>query len=455
MRFSSLLSAAASLLLVTPLISRAAGPFPDAVGHRHEQVISAMVEAGVLKGYPDGKFYPDKEVNRAEMATIISRAIGFTPPASLADCYSDVKRDQWYAPIICSWSSPSKGILTGYNDGLFRPNNTVSRVEALAMISRAMRLPAPDVTDADQSSLKQSDIAMSAWYAKYVVAAYKSGMLPIPGQDGLSFYPAKALLRGEAAAYVVNALKVRNASSSSVSSVGSVSSSTTNGNSSVSSSVAADDISSISVPAAKTGQFSKRKTKSYSFSLSDAKTTISIQTSITGFYVATVTCRLYLLDSNGFSNEYYLGVQDGQSCTIKATVPRGNYQLQLQPSANDAYFALDIKSAESDGNDGLLEAVPLAKNGVKTGVLEAGDVYDVYSFTVALAGRGQIQVTSTANPKLQTVIYLPADFDQYGFKGPEEGVWYDYQPGTYYILIAHTGQLAQKQTYTVNFKWQQ
>ncbi len=61
-----------------------------------------------------------------------------------------------------------------------------------------------------------------------------------------------------------------------------------------------------------------------------------------------------------------------------------------------------------------------------------------------------IEVSSTE--KLPCIIYLPKDFDQYGFKGPECNVPYTYQPGTYIVGISHPPIFSRKITYTIQWK---
>jgi hypothetical protein len=95
--------------------------------------ISILTSEGVLKGNPDGMFRSERTLNRAEFLKIVIslRHPVFKPPVQ--PCFPDVAADAWYADYICfakSWN-----IVSGYPDGMFRPEEHVNYVEALKMLS--------------------------------------------------------------------------------------------------------------------------------------------------------------------------------------------------------------------------------------------------------------------------------------------------------------------------------
>src|SRR3989344_1981566 len=170
----------ATLLFLQPLAALAVPIFPDVTeGSPFQADIETLVRAGVVHGNPDGTFAPDNTVNRAEMLKMLYLATGRTPSADAKGCFKDVVTGSWYEPYVCDAALPIHRFVQGYNDGTFRPNAPVSRVEALKMIFEIFELPAPNITAADQEIIKFVDISVSAWYARYLFAAYHEEILPI------------------------------------------------------------------------------------------------------------------------------------------------------------------------------------------------------------------------------------------------------------------------------------
>ncbi|OPX84345.1 MAG: Cellulosome-anchoring protein precursor [Pelotomaculum sp. PtaB.Bin104] len=111
--------------------------------------VAAVVEAGLLKGYPgdDGTmtFQPEKKITRAEVAVLLSRVIaqqgGAAVPAGTMS-YSDLSKiPAWAVEGIGVVSE--KGLVKGYPDGSFMPGNDVTRAEAATMLSRLIETMAP------------------------------------------------------------------------------------------------------------------------------------------------------------------------------------------------------------------------------------------------------------------------------------------------------------------------
>lgn len=437
----------ATLLFLQPLAALAVPIFPDVPeGSPFQADIEMLVRAGVVHGNPDGTFAPDKTVNRAEMLKMLYLATDRTPSADAKGCFKDVVTGSWYEPYVCDAALAEHRFVQGYNDGTFRPNAPVSRVEALKMIFEIFELPAPSITSADQEIIKFVDISVSAWYARYLFAAYHEKILPIPGMgNSATFTPDKALFRKEAASYIAGALRADieiSQQSSSSSSVSSAVSST--------SSMEGPVEVSKQFPFTDSGQFDKKIPKVYAFSLTETETTARFIADITGAIEADINCQLFLLNKDGFTDEYFSGVEDGQSCVIKATLKAGSYQLRIQPTSANAYFSVKAEASTSDGNDGFSDAVPLPKNAARTGVFTPYDVYDWYTFTIETQIYAYIEVASTG--AIGCTIYTPPEVDQFGFEEPECNKYFLFEPGTYTLAITHGSPLLKQQTYTVKFR---
>ncbi len=434
-----------ALAIVFPFsVARAAGVFPDVSDlHPFKGEIESLFRSGIVKGNPDGKYYPDKSVNRAEFLKLLYTATKRTPKAVNAKCFKDVVAGSWYELIVCDAASKENYFVQGYGDGNFKPGNPVSRTEALKMVFTVMGLTAGDVSSTDKDIIKFADISVSAWYTKYISAAYRNGILPIFGFGGARFYPDKELMRGEAAAYIFNAMKVVEAKAS-----------MTQGRSSSAGYAPVNyTVKDVVFPFNDTDQFKGKLPIAYAFELKDPKTVVSVNVGTTGTSDSDVTCRLYLLQEDGFSSEYYLGVQDKNSCKILVAVRPGKYQLQVQPTRSDVPYFVDAKTGSTDGNDGFMDAVPFTMKTELAGTLdETTDLFDWYTLNIDAERNGTLFMTASPD-RLECIIYTPNSVDQYGFTGPECGVQYFFQSGVYTVGIGRKARtdLSKVESYTL--KW--
>lgn len=140
--------------------------------HPDAAALQFLKDNGIMKGYPDGSFRPDKPVNRAEVIKIIVVALG--EPKDIGKhkgCFKDVN-SEWFAPYGCyaKW----KGWVKGYADGGYHPSNDVNRAELLKMVVEAYGLT-PETAPPEGSAFASLD--PDAWYAKYVWTAEAAGLM--------------------------------------------------------------------------------------------------------------------------------------------------------------------------------------------------------------------------------------------------------------------------------------
>ncbi len=150
--------------------------------------ITSLVDQGILVGYDDGTFRSDQEVNRAEALKIILMGAGVAVDESstAALLFSDVGTEDWFFGYVST--GVSLGIIQGYDDGTFKPEQTVNRAEAVKMLLAAAEI---SVGAASESF---PDVPLSEWYAPY--AAYsKTWNLEPPQNDGL-WHGEEAITRG-------------------------------------------------------------------------------------------------------------------------------------------------------------------------------------------------------------------------------------------------------------------
>lgn len=126
---------------------------------------------GIVSGYEDGTFRPDDPITRAEAASMIAKAKGITPNAG-EKIFKDLNPDAWYTGYAEALGR--EGILSGYEDGTFRPENNLTRAEAITMLVRISD-GAPSEREADNlrktADTPFKDVDRKHWAFPYVVRA--------------------------------------------------------------------------------------------------------------------------------------------------------------------------------------------------------------------------------------------------------------------------------------------
>ena len=109
--------------------------FADIGGHWASESIKQLANKLIIHGQSSEQFAPDKQVTRAEFAKMLVNALGIEE-LSGASSFSDVVSIAWYSEAV--EAAYMSGLITGYEDGLFRPNANITREQMAAMIVRAM-----------------------------------------------------------------------------------------------------------------------------------------------------------------------------------------------------------------------------------------------------------------------------------------------------------------------------
>ena len=118
---------------------------------------------GVMQGVSDTRFGPHLTTTRAMMATILWRMEGSPAPTAEAR-FTDVRSGQWYSEAV-AWTAQS-GVYTGYADGSFRPNDSITREQLAAILYRYAKYKGVDVSvGEDTNILSYADAAEISDYA--------------------------------------------------------------------------------------------------------------------------------------------------------------------------------------------------------------------------------------------------------------------------------------------------
>lgn len=169
-------------------------PFTDVpAGSWYFDAVGYVFERGLMGGTGNGRFSPDLTTSRAMIVTILYRLEG--SPAPSGSTFSDVAPGQWYSDGV-AWAS-ANGIVTGYPDGRFGPDDTITREQMASILYRYAKYKGYDVT-AQAGLERYSDAGQVAPYAADAMGwAVSSGV--ITGTSGTTLSPAGSATRAQAA----------------------------------------------------------------------------------------------------------------------------------------------------------------------------------------------------------------------------------------------------------------
>nr|WP_312576757.1 S-layer homology domain-containing protein [Sedimentibacter sp.] len=175
--------------------------FSDIAGHWAESRIKEASKIGFVTGYQDGSFKPDKTVTRAEFATLLNNAMKNNDTIDIN--LKDVKNSDWYYNQI--EKAVAVGYFSGYEDNTFRPNNPITRQEVAKVISNA--ITTGDI-DGDGATLLADYSSIQDWAKNSVNIAYNKSY--IMGYPNKVYMPSKALTRAEAVKIIYEILDNEN-----------------------------------------------------------------------------------------------------------------------------------------------------------------------------------------------------------------------------------------------------
>ncbi len=150
--------------------------FPDVPnGYWAACGIDKLAINDVVVGYPDGLFKPNKNISRAEFATMLVKGFNMNAHGATTSRFSDVSKDNWANAAIAK--AVDEDLLRGYPNHTFKPHNNVTRVEALTSISKGMTCDI-DSCKADKILSKYADGNQVPNWARIPVAkSLESGVL--------------------------------------------------------------------------------------------------------------------------------------------------------------------------------------------------------------------------------------------------------------------------------------
>ncbi len=181
--------------------------YPDLpADHWAYEAVTFLTNNKVVVGYPDGLYRPDQKVTRAEFSTMVIKALGLYE--------KDVPKLFEYSDIDNHWANRNiqvasyYGLVNGYPNSIFKPNDDVTRIEALLVVLNALK---PEPIDAEQArnfvSIYEDYTQIPNWALIQAGQAQMVGLVyNTPGHE-TTLEPLRPATRGELAKFIYNMLE--------------------------------------------------------------------------------------------------------------------------------------------------------------------------------------------------------------------------------------------------------
>ncbi|WFD11114.1 S-layer homology domain-containing protein [Tepidibacter hydrothermalis] len=196
----------ASMVVGSMGISFAAS-FSDVNNHWAANQIKSLVSRGIISGYNDGTFKPDNYITRAEFISLINKAFNYKLVYDIN--YKDTSSKDWFYEDLRK--AKAKGYISGYEDNTIRPNNKITRQEVAVIMAKVLNKQSGNkeyVSDRFKDSDKIAD-----WSKKSIGALVDSKKMS--GYPDGTFGPEKYITRAEAVTVIYKKFKGSGYSSSS------------------------------------------------------------------------------------------------------------------------------------------------------------------------------------------------------------------------------------------------
>ncbi|QNK59170.1 X2-like carbohydrate binding domain-containing protein [Paenibacillus sp. PAMC21692] len=173
----------------------------DIASHWAESVISQAIAAGIVKGYPDGSFKPDRVISRAEFAVMLAPALKLHAASSMPDFTDKAEIGLWARDAISQLFA--ENLLSGYPDGSFRPGKGLTRAELAVIVARVLK-----ADDNSKAASKFTDAgSLPSWAIGAIGALSEKGIL-LGRSDG-RFDPNGVATRAETVTILLRMMEQR------------------------------------------------------------------------------------------------------------------------------------------------------------------------------------------------------------------------------------------------------
>jgi hypothetical protein len=179
-----------------PTAHPAASAFSDIENHWAKEYILKLKEKGIVGGYEDGTYKPDNPLTRAELVKLLVCAFGWNTEYNGG--FTDVSVEDWFSGYV--GAAKEHGLAAGYDDGSFRPYNIVTREEAAKLFTVAYEKISGERKTGSDLSVYTDSAEISDWAKEYISRAVEYGL--ISGTGGGKIEPKAEFTRAMAAAVI-------------------------------------------------------------------------------------------------------------------------------------------------------------------------------------------------------------------------------------------------------------
>jgi hypothetical protein len=169
--------------------------FTDMNGHWADDQVQALVYRGVINGYPDDTFRPDQPITRAEFTAMLVGLLKTGMTAPAKSDFQDVSAGDWFYDAV--ESAFQAGWVKGFDDGTFKPDAILSREQAVSMVANVLAVFKIPVVAESLEQFTDVKGSAGAWWYPDLVTVYSAGL--IRGMTGTTLAPAAGATRAQAA----------------------------------------------------------------------------------------------------------------------------------------------------------------------------------------------------------------------------------------------------------------
>ncbi|UUZ97525.1 S-layer homology domain-containing protein [Paenibacillus sp. P25] len=160
--------------------------------------VTMLHQAGIINGYDNNVFKPERNITRAEFITMAAKAMGLKSTSAELSFKDKNEIPDWASPSM--QAAVKAGLIDGYEDGSIRPNQPISRSEIVAILVKGFQLPV-----AADYSLKYTDRnEIPKWAVDYVRTVASKGL--VDGYEDGRFAPNNQAKRSEVASILYKAI---------------------------------------------------------------------------------------------------------------------------------------------------------------------------------------------------------------------------------------------------------
>ncbi|TDQ40391.1 S-layer homology domain-containing protein [Aureibacillus halotolerans] len=182
----------------------------DIAGHWSEAAVQDMANRGIISGIGKDQFEPNRNITRAEFASILVRALGLQASIETSS-FHDVKESSWYSQAIKT--AYDNGLIQGFEDGTFRPAEAITREQAMVIIAKGMEITGMEeyVSEPIHENVLEpfeDQREVAAWARRSAATSIQAELLE--GRSAAILAPKETITRAEVAVMIQRLLKKSN-----------------------------------------------------------------------------------------------------------------------------------------------------------------------------------------------------------------------------------------------------